>query len=147
MLAGKHKMLVTGMLAVAATTILLGLAYAVFAGLYQAFPPDSTVPLGPGRAATATQTVGGELAVSAFILIAVGAVLIRSAHRLALIRARRLMLGDPRPPVLYLRSFGDDRLKLWTATSAGPRSSSGSRRAVSTPSSRCWSAICPGTAR
>ena len=30
------------------------------------------------------------------------------------------MLRDPRPPVLYLRSFGDDRLKLWTAAFGGP---------------------------
>lgn len=30
------------------------------------------------------------------------------------------MLRDPRPPVLYLRSFGDDRLKLWTATFGRP---------------------------
>ena len=116
MLAGKHKILVTGLLAVAAGAILLGLACAVFAGLYQAFPPDSTVQLGPGQAATATQTVGSQLAVVAFILIALGAVIFRTAHRLASIRARQLMRRDPRPPVLYLRSFGDDRLKLWTAT-------------------------------
>ena len=37
-----------------------------------------------------------------------------------IIRARQLMLRDPRPPVLYLRSFGDDRLKLWTATFGRP---------------------------
>jgi hypothetical protein len=120
MLAGKHKILVTGLLAVAAGAILLGLACAVFAGLYQAFPPDSTVQLGPGQAATATQTVGSQLAVVAFILIALGAVIFRTAHRLASIRARQLMRRDPRPPVLYLRSFGDDRLKLWTATLGRP---------------------------
>jgi hypothetical protein len=120
MLAGRHKILVTGMLVVAAVLILLGLACAVFAGLYQAFPPDSTVQLGPGQASASTQTVGGDLAVGAFILIAVGAVSYRGAHRLASIRARQLMLRDPRPPVLYLRSFGDDRLKMWTATLGRP---------------------------
>ena len=30
------------------------------------------------------------------------------------------MLRDPRPPVLYLRAFGDDQLKLWTATFGRP---------------------------
>jgi hypothetical protein len=30
------------------------------------------------------------------------------------------MLRDTRPPVLYLRSFGDDGLKLWTATLGRP---------------------------
>ena len=30
------------------------------------------------------------------------------------------MLRDPRPPVLYLRSFTDDRLRLWTATLGRP---------------------------
>ena len=30
------------------------------------------------------------------------------------------MLRDPRPPVLYLRSFGDDRLRLWRATFGRP---------------------------
>lgn len=116
MLAGRHKIMVTGLLALAGVLILLGLACAVFGGLYQAFPPDSTVAFGPGQAATATQNVGSQLAGGAFILIALGAVCYRGAHRLASIRARQLMLRDPRPPVLYLRSFGDDRLKLWTAT-------------------------------
>jgi hypothetical protein len=46
----------------------------------------------------------------------VGAVIFRVAGRLGAIHARQLMLRDPRPPVLYLRAFGDDRLKLWTAT-------------------------------
>ena len=47
-LAGTHQVPVTGMLTVAATMILLGLAGAVFAGLYLAFPPGSTVLLAPG---------------------------------------------------------------------------------------------------
>src|SRR6185369_1178699 len=34
--------------------------------------------------------------------------------------ARRLMLRDPRPPVLYLRSFTDDRLRLRAATLGRP---------------------------
>ena len=119
-LAGGHKVLVTGMLAVAAAMILLGLACAVFVGLYQAFPQGSAVSLGPGEAPTPVQNVAGGLGVGAFVLVALGAIVFRSARRLGSIRARQLMLRDPRPPVLYLRSFGDDRLKLWTATFGRP---------------------------
>jgi hypothetical protein len=49
-----------------------------------------------------------------------GAVILRVARRLGSVEARRLMLRDPRPPVLYLRSSGDDRLRLWTATFGRP---------------------------
>jgi hypothetical protein len=48
--------------------------------------------------------------------VALGAIGFRFARRLGSIEARRLMLRDTRPPVLYLRSFGDDGLKLWTST-------------------------------
>ena len=119
-LAGTHKVLVTGMLTVAAAMILLGLAGAVFAGLYLALPQGSTVPLAPGQAPTPVQNVGGGLSAGAFVLVALGAIVFRGARRLGSIRARQLMLRDPRPPVLYLRSFGDDRLKLWTATFGRP---------------------------
>ncbi len=50
------------------------------------------------------------------ILMGAGAVLVRRARRLAAVDAHHLMQRDTRPPVLYLRSFGDDALKLWTAT-------------------------------
>ena len=119
-LAGTHQVPVTGMLTVAATMILLGLAGAVFAGLYLAFPQGSTVLLAPGRAPTPAQNVGGALTAGAFVLIALGATVFRGARRLGSIRARELTLRDPRPPVLYLRSFGNDRLKLWTAALGRP---------------------------
>lgn len=54
------------------------------------------------------------------ILIGAGAVLARRARRLAAVDADHLMQRDTRPPVLYLRSFGDDALKLWTATFGRP---------------------------
>src|SRR4029077_11954852 len=53
-------------------------------------------------------------------LLVLGAVIFWVARRLGSVDARRLMLRDPRPPVLYLRSFGDDRLRLWTATLGRP---------------------------
>jgi hypothetical protein len=120
LLTGKHKVLVTGMLTVAAAMILLGLACALFAALDQALPQGSTVQLGPGQAPTPVQNVFSGLMVGAFVLVALGAIVFRSARRLGSIQARQLMLRDPRPPVLYLRSFGDDRLKLWTATFGRP---------------------------
>ena len=45
-----------------------------------------------------------------------GAIIYRYTRRLGSIDARRLLERDSRPPVLYLRAFGDDRLRLWTAT-------------------------------
>ena len=54
------------------------------------------------------------------ILMGAGAVLARRARRLAAVDAYHLMQRDTRPPVLYLRSFGDDALKLWTATFGRP---------------------------
>ena len=119
LLPGKHKLLVTGMLTVAAA-ILLGLACAVVAGLNQSLSRGSTVQLGPGQALTPVQDVFDSLLFGAFVLVALGAIVLRSARRLGSIQARQLMLRDPRPPVLYLRSFGDDRLKLWTATFGRP---------------------------
>jgi hypothetical protein len=50
-----------------------------------------------------------------FAFVASGTVTYRYARRLGSIEARRLIQRDTRPPVLYLRSFGDDGLKLWTA--------------------------------
>jgi hypothetical protein len=114
--AGPHKILVTGMRAVASAMILLGLAAAVFYGLYQMLPQGDTVTLVPGQAPTPVQNVSSSLEVIAVGLVAVGAVIFRAAGRLGAIHARQLMLRDPRPAVLYLRAFGDDRLKLWTAT-------------------------------
>ena len=52
--------------------------------------------------------------------LVLGAVIFLVARRLGSADARRLMLRDPRPPVLYLRSFSDDRLRLWTATLGRP---------------------------
>jgi hypothetical protein len=48
--------------------------------------------------------------------LGIGSALWLVAQRLASARARELILRDPRPPVLYLRSFGDDRLKIRIAT-------------------------------
>jgi hypothetical protein len=46
----------------------------------------------------------------------------RRARQLAALSARKVMKRDPRPPVLYLRCFGDDQLRLRAATLGGRRS-------------------------
>jgi hypothetical protein len=86
----------------------------------QGLPQGDTVTLVPGQAPTPVQNVSSNLEVAALVLVAVGAVIFRAAGRLGAIHARQLMRRDPRPLVLYLRAFGDDRLKLWTATFGRP---------------------------
>jgi hypothetical protein len=120
MMAGSHRIFVTGLLAVAAALILLGLACLAFLGLYQTLPPGTTIPGVFGQAPTTAQSVATDLETAGLICVVLGAIIFRSARRFGSIQARRLMLRDPRPPVLYLRSFGDDRLKLWTATFGRP---------------------------
>jgi hypothetical protein len=53
-------------------------------------------------------------------LVAIGAIIHRYGRRRGAIEAHRLMLRDARQPILFLRSFGDDRLKLWTAALGRP---------------------------
>ena len=70
---------------------------------------------GSGSAARAEQ----RLSVDGIILMGAGAVLARRSRACGGRRVH-LMQRDTRPPVLYLRSFGDDALKLWTATFGRP---------------------------
>src|SRR5262249_41788895 len=135
--AGSHRILVTVMLIVASVMILSGLATIVSFGLCQIQPPAATVQglpnlavprlglprldlsgLGlPGRGlsgpgTTTVQNLATDLAWTGLGLLVLGAVTFWVARRLGSADARRLMLSDPRPPLLYLRSSGDDRLKL-----------------------------------
>ncbi len=119
-LAGSHRIGVTAMLGVASALLLLGLACVVSAGRDQTLPPGTTMAIVTGQAPMTAQSLGTDLGMAGLVLVALGAIIFRSARRLGSADARRLMLRDPRPPVLYLRSFGDDRLKLWTATFGRP---------------------------
>ena len=127
-MAGSHRVLVTVMLVVASAMILFGLAAIVAFGLYQIQPPGATVQGLPGLpglglsglGTTTVQNLATGLAGTGLGLLVLGAVIFLVARRLGSADARRLMLRDPRPPVLYLRSFGDDRLRLWTATLGRP---------------------------
>jgi hypothetical protein len=134
-MAGSHRILVTVMLIVASAMILFGLAAIVSFGLYQTQPPGATVQSLPGwdlsgwglsgwglpgSGTITVQNLATGLEGTGLGLLVLGAVIFRVARRLGSVDARRLMLRDPRPPVLYLRSFGDDRLRLWTATLGRP---------------------------
>jgi hypothetical protein len=101
---------VTLLMSVAMVLVLAGLITLITAGLYNSVPSGS-----PGQGIPA-QDQGSTFEVAGFILVALGAIIARFARRLGSMDAERLMRRDPRPPVLYLRSFGDDALKLWTAT-------------------------------
>jgi hypothetical protein len=102
------------MLSLASVLVLLGLALVMIASLEHAQPPDAAINGVP------VQTVGSGSGLIGFAFVALGAIISRLARRLAAIDAHQLMLRDARPPVLYLRSFGDDRLKLLTATLGRP---------------------------
>ncbi|HEY7881649.1 MAG TPA: hypothetical protein VID31_12420, partial [Streptosporangiaceae bacterium] len=124
-MAGSYRVLVTVMLVVASAMILFGLAATVAFGLCQLQPPGATVQGLPGLGlsglgTTTVQDLASGLAEAGLGLLVLGTVIFLVARRLGSADARRLMLRDPRPPVLYLRSFTDDRLRLWTATLGRP---------------------------
>ena len=118
--AGSHRMLVTVMPIVASAMIVFGLAAIVSFGVYQTQPPGAAVQNLSGHGTTTVQNLATGLAGTGLGLLVLGAVILGVARRLGSVEARRLMLRDPRPPVLYLRSFGDDKLRLGTATFGRP---------------------------
>jgi len=135
LMAGSHRILVPVMLIVASAMILSGLAAIESSGLYRLQPPGATVQGLPGLGLPGSGLPGSDLSGHGTItvqnlatalegtglaLLVLGAVIFRVARRLGSADARRLMLRDPRPPVLYLRSFTDDRLRLWTAMLGRP---------------------------
>ena len=117
-LAGSRRIRVTVMLSVASALVILGLISCVTYGVFAQQPQDAVLNM--GSATVPAQTAGAPFFLIGFTLVALGAIISRRARRLGTIEAHRLMLRDRRPPVLYLRSFGDDQLKLWTATLGRP---------------------------
>jgi hypothetical protein len=104
------------MLIVASAMIVFGLAAIVSFGVYQTQPPGAAVQNLSGHGTTPVQNLATGLEGTGLGLLVLGAVILWVARWLGSLDARRLMLRDPRPPVLYLRSFGDDKLRLRTAT-------------------------------
>ena len=119
-MAGSHRILVTVMVIVASAMILCGLAAIVSFGLYQTLPQGATLQSFSGQGTITVQSLSTDLQVTGIVLLVAGAIIFRIARRIAAVHARQLMLRDPRPPVLYLRAFGDDWQKLWTATFGRP---------------------------
>jgi hypothetical protein len=118
-LTGHRKFRIAVLFSAASVLIILGFLALVDAGLTTTQPRDAAAARSQDAAAVAA---GGSLAAGllGLALVAFGAICHRRARRLGSVEARRLMLRDSRPAVLYLRSFGDDGLKLWTATLGRP---------------------------
>jgi hypothetical protein len=94
----------TAVFLLAAAAILLGVASFV------AFAVESVIQSVANRASQIVVYVFGVVA------MATGSALWLLGQRLASARAPKVLRQDPRPPVLYLRSIGDDGLKLRVAT-------------------------------
>jgi hypothetical protein len=112
-LSGARRVQVTALMSLALVLVAAGGLVLIGFGLAQSEPPVVQAVNGTSSNDDAYLWVG-------IALVGAGAVLARHARRLAAVDAYRLMQRDTRPPVLYLRSFGDDALKLWTATFARP---------------------------
>jgi hypothetical protein len=118
-LSGDRRVRVTVLTSLALVLVVAGSLVLIFVGLNHSEP---AVVQAVNAADSGSSAPGQEPAylLLGIILMGTGAVLSRRARRLAAVDAHRLMQRDTRPPVLYLRSFGDDALKLWTATFGRP---------------------------
>ncbi|MEO6654057.1 MAG: hypothetical protein ABIP17_15525 [Ilumatobacteraceae bacterium] len=64
------------------------------------------------------RTVGVVFAIGGLVTTGIGAILYRIARSLARAGVAQVLAADPRSPILYLRSFGDDSVPLPTIASA-----------------------------
>ena len=119
-LSGSRRVRVTLMRALASVLVVIGALFVIAYALNQAEPSGIVAASAATGSPLPSQGTADAFAWAGILLIAAGAVISRRARRLASVEARRVMLKDARPPVLYLRSFGDDALKLWTATLGRP---------------------------
>jgi hypothetical protein len=120
LLSGSRKVRVTLMMSLASAIVIAGALLLIGYGLNQSQPPAVVAVSAASGSPLPSQGFANGEEWFGLALIAIGAVISRYARRLAAVEARRMMQHDTRPPVLYLRSFGDDRLKLWTATLGRP---------------------------
>jgi len=119
-LSGSRRVRVALMMVLASVMVIAGALVLIGAGLNQSEPPVVVAVSAASGSPVPSQGFANGEEWFGIALVAVGAVVSRRARRLASVEARRMMERDTRPPVLYLRSFGDDRLKLWTATLGRP---------------------------
>ena len=98
---GKRVPVILGLMIVALNAVGGGLAFAYIAG-----------------GAVVCPDAGGAIAMESSIisiaLLCAGSLLLRLARATATSRASELLSRDDRAPVLYLRSFTDDALRMWT---------------------------------
>jgi hypothetical protein len=107
-LTGSHRIQAAAARSVASVMVVSGLAITLV------LTENETI----GDAAA--QSRAEDYGIAGYALVILGALGYRGARRLGSAEASRLMLRDTRPPVLYLRSFGDDDLKVRTATMGRP---------------------------
>ena len=107
---------------VAAFSVLgVGIAYFLKGVRYVTFNPTLAQIRWSDLLGVAPRTVGVIFAAGGLATTAFGAVLFRIARSLSRARVEEVLAADPRPPTLYLRSFGDDSLPLpIIASSATP---------------------------
>ncbi|MGH4025678.1 MAG: hypothetical protein ACRDRV_13975 [Pseudonocardiaceae bacterium] len=102
---GRRGLRVAGYTAISTICVLTGLLAMVLYGL-------GTVLTSPGY------NYNIRIVFAGVVLLAAGTLLRRRAHRLAALDADQVLRRDPRPMVLYLRTFADDSLTIRTATYA-----------------------------
>jgi hypothetical protein len=98
---GRQVPVILGLLIVALNAVGGGLAFAYIAG-------GAVVCPGAGGANAM------EGSIISIALLCAGSLLLRLARATATLRASELLSRDDRAPVLYLRSFKDDALRIWT---------------------------------
>jgi hypothetical protein len=118
-LSGGRRVRVTALMSLAVVLVIAG-ALVLIAAALQNSEPAVVQAVDAANSGSSTPGQAQTYLWLGIILMVAGAVLARLARRLAAVDAQRLMQRDTRPPVLCLRSFGDDALKLWTATFGRP---------------------------
>lgn len=118
LLSGGRRVQVTALMSLASLLVVVGAVALIAAALQNSEPAVVQAVNAANGGSTSTQATAYLW--FGIIMMGVGAVLARRARRLAAVDAHHLMQRDARPPVLCLRSFGDDALQLWTATFGRP---------------------------
>ena len=95
-----------------------GAAYALKGIRYLLLKPSLAQLRWSDRLGLSPRGVGVAFAIGGLIVAVIGGILFRIARALGRADTRKLLAVDRRPPVLYLRSFGDDSVPLATIASA-----------------------------
>ena len=108
--------LVLGILAIA--VLVFGVSYALKGLRYLVFKPTLAQLKWSDRLGLTPRGVGVAFAIGGVAIAALGGVLFRLARAWGRATTHQLLSVDHRPPILYLRSFGDDALPIATIASA-----------------------------